>query len=75
MIIVGGKNSSNTKKLYDIAIANCPNTILVETVADLDVENIKKYTTIGIMEGASTPNESVEEIKKAFINDDIYSYT
>lgn len=75
MIIVGGKNSSNTKKLYDIAIANCPNTILVETVADLDVENIKKYTTIGIMAGASTPNESVEEIKKAFINDDIYSYT
>lgn len=68
MIIVGGKNSSNTKKLYDIAIANCPNTILVETVVDLDVENIKKYKTIGIMAGASTPNKSVEEIKNALMN-------
>ena len=69
MIIVGGKNSSNTKKLYDIAIANCKNTVLVETVNDLNIKNMKKYKKIGIMAGASTPNESVEEIKNILIND------
>ena len=65
MIIVGGKNSSNTKKLYDISIKNCPNAICIETVNDIDITEIKKFNKIGIMAGASTPNESVEEIVKA----------
>ena len=68
MIIVGGKNSSNTKKLYDLAIANCHNTVLVETVKELDIEKMQKYEKIGIMAGASTPNESVENIRKKLIN-------
>lgn len=68
MIIVGGKNSSNTKKLYDVAKVNCKNTLLVETAKDLEVENIKNFKTIGIMAGASTPNESVENIKKILIS-------
>ncbi len=37
MIIIGGKNSSNTKKLYDVAKKNCKNTILVESVDELEV--------------------------------------
>ena len=68
MIIVGGKNSSNTKKLYDVAKVNCKNTLLVETAKDLEVENIRNFKTIGIMAGASTPNESVENIKKILIS-------
>ena len=68
MIIVGGKNSSNTKKLYDIAKINCKNSFLVETVKDLDVEDMKHFKIIGIMAGASTPNESVEEIKNTLMN-------
>ena len=67
MIIVGGINSSNTKKLYDIAKENCEKTISIETVKDLNVEDIQKYNKIGIMAGASTPDESVEEIKKAIL--------
>ena len=63
MIIVGGKNSSNTKKLYEISKTNCSNVILVETADEINFDNIKKYETIGIMAGASTPKESVEEIK------------
>lgn len=60
MIIIGGKNSSNTKKLYEIAKKNCDNTILVETVQGLEIkEPVKK---MGIMAGASTPKESIEEI-------------
>ena len=64
MIIVGGKNSSNTKKLYDRSIKNCKNVECVETIKDLKIEKIKKFNKIGIMAGASTPNESVEEIVK-----------
>lgn len=63
MIIVGGKNSSNTKKLYEISKTNCSNVILVETADEINFDNIKKYETIGIMAGASTPKESVEEIE------------
>ena len=70
MIIVGGKNSSNTKKLYDISIKNCKNVECVETINDLKIEEIKKFTKIGIMAGASTPNESVEEIVKALKGED-----
>ena len=63
MIIVGGKNSSNTKKLYEISKTNCSKVILVETADEINFDNVKKYETIGIMAGASTPKESVEEIK------------
>ena len=58
MIIVGGKNSSNTKKLYDIAKNNCKNTILVERISEINLELLEKYDKIGIMAGASTPSSS-----------------
>lgn len=60
MIIIGGKNSSNTKKLYEIAKENCKNTICVETLKELEQEKI--FGEIGIMAGASTPQKSIEEI-------------
>ncbi len=60
MIIIGGKNSSNTKKLYEVAKDNCKNTVLIETVDDLKIEG--KIKKIGIMAGASTPQESIEEV-------------
>ena len=62
MIIIGGKNSSNTKKLYEIANKNCTNCESIETVEELDIEKIKKYNKIGIMAGASTPQESIDEV-------------
>lgn len=62
MIIIGGVNSSNTKKMYDIAKTNCKNCICVETVKQLNLEELKEYEKIGIMAGASTPQESIEEI-------------
>ena len=60
MIIIGGKNSSNTKKLYEISKKNCKNSVLIETVNDL--KTMPKAEKIGIMAGASTPNESIQEV-------------
>lgn len=60
MIIIGGKHSSNTNKLYEIAKKECSNCILIETAEELDKKCVKNINTIGIMAGASTPNESIE---------------
>ena len=62
MIIIGGKNSSNTKKLYEIALENCKNTICIETKDELEKELYKDSETIGIMAGASTPQKSIDEV-------------
>ena len=62
MIIIWGKNSSNTRKLYDISSRNCTNSVCVENVKELDLEEIKKYNKIGIMAGASTPQKSIDDV-------------
>lgn len=62
MIIIGGKNSSNTNKLYEISKKNCKNSILIESAEELNVEEIKKYNFVGIMAGASTPKKSIDSI-------------
>ncbi len=60
MIIIGGKKSSNTQKLYYIA-NEIVDSIIIETVNDLDVD-LSKYKRIGVMAGASTPKESIDEV-------------
>lgn len=62
MIIVGGKNSSNTKKLYEVSSKNCKNTIHVETKDELDINFLKQFKKVGIMAGASTPDYITDEI-------------
>jgi len=65
MIIIGGKKSSNTNKLFDIAKENCQYAVHIETIKELDLEKIKKYQKVGVMAGASTPKESIDDtIKK-----------
>ena len=63
MIIIGGKNSSNTKKLFEIANKKCNRAFIVETVKDLN-DDIRHFTSVGIMAGASTPKESIDEVVK-----------
>ena len=62
MIIIGGRHSSNTNKLYEIAKENCDNSILIENSEEIDIEEIKKYNKIGIMAGASTPKKSIDTV-------------
>jgi 4-hydroxy-3-methylbut-2-enyl diphosphate reductase len=64
MIVIGGKNSSNTQKLFETCSAHCPATIKIETVADLPLLDIKKNYTIGITAGASTPDWVIKEVIK-----------
>lgn len=62
MIIIGGNQSSNTQKLYDISKKNCPLTYKVETSGELPPVDIKKIKKIGISAGASTPDWVIEEV-------------
>lgn len=63
MIIIGGKNSSNTQKLYDICRNECENTFYVQTVKDLNLHELKSLKSIGITAGASTPKNIIEEVR------------
>lgn len=65
MIIIGDKKSSNTNKLYEISKINCENVFFVQNISELDLEKIRNFEKIGIMAGASTPKEDIDEIIKA----------
>ena len=62
MIVIGGRNSSNTRKLYEISKRLCPETYHVETADELPH---KRYKKIGITAGASTPARIIQEVVKA----------
>lgn len=64
MIVIGGTNSSNTQKLYDICKKHCAMTFKVETSGDLPPVDIKKIKKVGISAGASTPDWVIEEVIK-----------
>lgn len=62
MIVIGGRKSSNTRKLYEISKKLCPNTYHVETAEEIPHE---RYNKIGITAGASTPARIIQEVVKA----------
>jgi len=61
MIVIGGKNSSNTQKLFEICKENCPETYLVENADELPLFD-KNARTVGITAGASTPETVIKEV-------------
>ena len=63
ILVIGGKNSSNTKKLYEISRRHNANTFFVEHFSDIP-KNITLMPHVGIAAGASTPGYMIEEVKK-----------
>jgi 4-hydroxy-3-methylbut-2-enyl diphosphate reductase len=62
MLVVGDKNSSNTRKLFEIAKKACHNTYFIENINDLPLKDIRVCNTIGITAGASTPERIIKEV-------------
>ncbi|MFI3170991.1 MAG: 4-hydroxy-3-methylbut-2-enyl diphosphate reductase [Eubacteriales bacterium] len=63
MIVVGDKQSSNTQKLFEICKKACNNTYYIQTLKDLDIDQLESVDTVGITAGASTPNNIIEEVQ------------
>jgi len=64
MIIIGGKNSSNTRELVNVAKEECENVYSIETAEELKKIDFSNIDKVGIMAGASTPKESITEIEE-----------
>ncbi len=62
MIVIGGKNSSNTQKLYEICLKECKHTYYIQTLGDFDPESVNSVRNVGITAGASTPKNIIEEV-------------
>ncbi len=62
MIVIGGRNSSNTQKLYDISKRECANTYYIQTLDDLDLATFESVDRVGITAGASTPHQIIKEV-------------
>ena len=63
MIVIGGKHSSNTRKLYEICKNECLNTHFIQTLDDLDLKLFQSFRSVGITAGASTPNNIIKEVQ------------
>ena len=61
-LVIGGRNSSNTRKLYDICRQKCQKTYFLETADDLDTEVLDSAENVGITAGASTPAKIIQEV-------------
>ena len=64
MLVIGGRYSSNTQKLFEICKEECGNTYYIQTPVDLDSEMFQCSSYVGITAGASTPNKIIEEVQE-----------
>ena len=64
VVVIGGKGSSNTAKLFDVCRANCSKTYWVETADELNISNFSNCENIAVVAGASTPAGIIKEVLK-----------
>lgn len=68
IVIVGGKNSSNSTKLFEIAFKNCKYAQHIETESQIDFSNFSNIEKFALCSGASTPNTFLNNIIKYIKN-------
>jgi 4-hydroxy-3-methylbut-2-enyl diphosphate reductase len=66
VVVIGGKNSANTIRLYQIAKDNCKNVFHIESENELPKE-VFDFETVGITAGASTPDELINAIENKLV--------
>ena len=64
MVVIGGRHSSNTSKLYDVCSAVCKKTVLIETAEELRMDFFSGCESVGVVAGASTPAGIIREVIK-----------
>ena len=64
MVVVGGRHSSNTGKLFDVCRNHCPKTYQIETASELEAEWFEPDSQVGVVAGASTPAAIIKEVIK-----------
>ncbi|MBR3895009.1 MAG: 4-hydroxy-3-methylbut-2-enyl diphosphate reductase [Clostridia bacterium] len=64
MVVIGGRESSNTAKLYEICREKCDKTVWIANAAELDIAMLSDAQNIGIVAGASTPSDEIQEVYK-----------
>lgn len=69
MIVIGSKQSSNTRKLYEICADRCKDTYYIQTLEELYSQAINGPCKVGITAGASTPNKIIQEVQKYVRNE------
>ena len=62
MVVIGGRSSSNSRKLYEIASEVCENTYFIENTSHLPLKDIAKYNEVGVSAGASAPERIIKEV-------------
>lgn len=63
MIIIGGKDSSNTNKLFEVSKKNLQLSFLIEDASSIPLEYVKPHMKVGIAAGASTPGKIIQEVQ------------
>ena len=67
LVVVGGRNSNNTKKLAEIAIENGVPAFHVESAQDLELSRLEEFEVVGLTAGTSTTDAAVEEVYEALL--------
>jgi 4-hydroxy-3-methylbut-2-enyl diphosphate reductase len=62
--IIGGRHSSNSRKLLTVCLEQCPKSFLIETEEEINPQDLIGAQTVGVTAGASTPNWLIEKITK-----------
>ena len=73
MLVIGGKNSSNTRKLYNLCLSRCPETHLIESAAELyGIRFGTEPLSVGVTAGASTPDHIIQEVVRKMSENNVF---